>query len=163
MNTTFAIPPHIRIIADELKIRPGQISRTAALLADGATVPFISRYRKEATDGLDEVAVQSIKEGIERLETLEKRRGTVLETIEAQVVQVQVVSASELSTESRAQIEAQVGEMLEYPIEVRYRVDPALIAGATLRFGDTVIDGSLSGQLQTLTDRYLAESGQEAA
>jgi len=75
---------HIEMISRELQVRPGQISRTAALLAESATVPFISRYRKEATGGLDEVAVQSIKEGLEKLEALEKRRTTVLETIEAQ-------------------------------------------------------------------------------
>lgn len=84
MSTTYALQPHIRIISAELKVRPEQVDRTAALLADAATVPFISRYRKEATGGLDEVAIQDIKDRLERLETLEKRRTTVLETIEAQ-------------------------------------------------------------------------------
>ncbi|MDY7029593.1 MAG: Tex family protein, partial [Spirochaetota bacterium] len=65
-------------------VRPEQVGRTAELLADGATVPFISRYRKEATGGLDEVAIQGVKERLERLEALEKRRTTVLETIAAQ-------------------------------------------------------------------------------
>jgi len=84
MKSNYAIPPHFEIIADELKLRQGQVSRTATLLIDGATVPFISRYRKEVTGGLDELAVLGIKEGLERLEALEKRRSTVLETIEAQ-------------------------------------------------------------------------------
>lgn len=85
-----------------------------------------------------------------------------LEATETTTVQVQVVSASELDSERRAQVEKQIGEVLERPIDMRYRVDPALIAGATLRFGDVVIDGSMAGQLQTLTDRYLADVGQEA-
>jgi uncharacterized protein len=84
MSTTYALQPHIRIISEELQVRPEQVGRTAALLADAATVPFISRYRKEATGGLDEVAIQGVKERLERLEALEKRRTTVLETIEVQ-------------------------------------------------------------------------------
>jgi len=84
MSTTYALQPHIRIISEELQVRPEQVGRTAELLADAATVPFISRYRKEATGGLDEVAIQDIKEQLERLEALEKRRTTVLDTIEAQ-------------------------------------------------------------------------------
>ncbi len=99
-------------------------------------------------------------ERLSQLPTDEYKHG--LEATEATTVQVQVMSASELDSESRAQVEKQVGEVLERPIETRYRVDPALIAGATLRFGDVVIDGSLAGQLQTLTDRYLADLDQGA-
>jgi F-type H+-transporting ATPase subunit delta len=99
-------------------------------------------------------------ERLSELPTEEYEQG--LEGSETETVQVQVASAGELSTEYRDQVETKIGELLEQPVEVRYRVDPALIAGATLRFGDVVIDGSLAGQLQTLTDRYLVELGQEA-
>ena len=81
---TYARPAHIELIAGELDLRPAQVQSTSRLLADQATVPFISRYRKEATGGLDEVAVGTIKERLERLETLEKRRLTILETIAEQ-------------------------------------------------------------------------------
>ncbi|MFO7731405.1 MAG: Tex-like N-terminal domain-containing protein, partial [Spirochaetia bacterium] len=78
---TYARPAHIELVAGELNIRPAQVQRTGELLADQATVPFISRYRKEATGNLDEVAVAAIKERLEKLEALEKRRSTILETI----------------------------------------------------------------------------------
>lgn len=81
---TYARPAHIELVAGELNILPAQVQRTAGLLAEQATVPFISRYRKEATGGLDEVAINSIKARLERLETLEKRRATILDTIAEQ-------------------------------------------------------------------------------
>lgn len=71
----------IEIIAQTLGIRTGQVSNTIALLEDGATVPFISRYRKERTGSLDEVQVLNIKEHHEKYTELEKRKETVLKTI----------------------------------------------------------------------------------
>ena len=64
---------------------PKQVKNVISLLFDnGATIPFVSRYRKEATGGLDEVAIGKIKEEYERLTELEKRKTTVLTTIEEQ-------------------------------------------------------------------------------
>jgi uncharacterized protein len=71
-------------IAAELKIRPQQVDATVALLDGGATIPFISRYRKEATGTLDEVAVTSIRDRITQLRELDKRRAAVLESIQQQ-------------------------------------------------------------------------------
>ncbi len=81
---TYARPAHIELIAGELNIRPDQVQRTGSLLAEQATVPFISRYRKEATGGLDEVAINRIKDRLNRLDNLEKRRITILDTIAEQ-------------------------------------------------------------------------------
>jgi uncharacterized protein len=75
---------HLKRIAEALELPPGGIRRTAELLEEQATIPFIARYRKEATGGLDEVQIRSIAERLERLEELEKRRATVLRTIEEQ-------------------------------------------------------------------------------
>ena len=72
------------LIAQELNISVHQTSNTISLLDDGATIPFISRYRKEATGGLDEVAIQSIEQRLRYYHELEKRRATILKTIEAQ-------------------------------------------------------------------------------
>ncbi|GET28129.1 Tex family protein [Prolixibacter sp. SD074] len=72
------------IIAERLNISERQVRNTIALLEEGATVPFISRYRKEATGSLDEVAVGNIKEEMEKLVELEKRKATILKTIEEQ-------------------------------------------------------------------------------
>lgn len=84
MSTYYALKTHITLVAEELKIRIGQVERTAGLLAEQATVPFISRYRKEVTGGLDETVIQGIEERLEKLEALEKRRAGILSTIEEQ-------------------------------------------------------------------------------
>ncbi len=73
---------YIETIAAELSIRPGQVGATAALLADGATVPFISRYRKEATGLLDEVAVTRIRDRLTQLADLDARREAILKSLE---------------------------------------------------------------------------------
>ncbi len=73
---------HIQIIAKELAVKPSQIRAAAVLLDEGATVPFISRYRKEATGSLDEVAVAAIRDRIEQLRELDKRREAILKSLE---------------------------------------------------------------------------------
>lgn len=76
--------PHAATLAKELGIAPGQVERTVALLADGATIPFIARYRKEATGGLDEVQIAAVAERRAYLEELDARKQTVLGEIERQ-------------------------------------------------------------------------------
>ena len=73
-----------RIIAQRLGISLPQVQGTVRLLREGATIPFISRYRKEATGSLDELQIGAIKEQLDRLTELEARRQTVLATIEGQ-------------------------------------------------------------------------------
>lgn len=72
------------IIAKELGIGVKQVRGTVELLMDGATVPFIARYRKEATGSLDEVAIGKIKELHEKYSELQRRKETVIATIEEQ-------------------------------------------------------------------------------
>ncbi len=74
----------IDIIAQNLGIRITQVNHTIALLNEGATVPFISRYRKERTGSLDEVQVLNVKEQFARYSELEKRKETILKTIDEQ-------------------------------------------------------------------------------
>lgn len=71
-------------IADELKIDAKQVTATVRLLDEGATVPFISRYRKEMTGSLDEVQIIAVKAEIERLRQLAQRRQSILKSIESQ-------------------------------------------------------------------------------
>ncbi|MBI5665704.1 MAG: RNA-binding transcriptional accessory protein [Nitrospirae bacterium] len=73
---------HIQLIAKELSVKPSQVSATAGLLDEGATVPFISRYRKEATGTLDEVAVAAVRDRLEQLRELDKRREAILKSLE---------------------------------------------------------------------------------
>lgn len=72
------------VIAKELGLREKQVQNTLDLLISGATIPFISRYRKEATDSLDEVQISNIKELHEKWTELDKRRASILDSIEEQ-------------------------------------------------------------------------------
>lgn len=85
------------MISSALNIAVKQISSTLSLLNDGATIPFISRYRKEATGGLDEVQIGNIKEQYDKLCELNKRKETILSTIEEQ---------GKLTSELKSRIEA---------------------------------------------------------
>lgn len=73
---------HIGIIAKELKVKTSQVMATALLIEEGATVPFISRYRKEATGSLDEVAVAAVRDRLEQLAELDKRREAIVKSLE---------------------------------------------------------------------------------
>ena len=66
------------IIARELNLKPKQVAATLALFEDRATVPFIARYRKEATGMLDETQITAVRDRFSQLEELEKRRNTIL-------------------------------------------------------------------------------------
>lgn len=72
------------MIAERLNISTNSVERTLSLLDDGATIPFISRYRKEATGGLDETVIESIKELSEKFTETAKRKETILKTIDTQ-------------------------------------------------------------------------------
>ena len=73
-----------KMIASALNIAERQVENTLSLLNGGATIPFISRYRKEATGGLDEVQIGEIKERYDKLSEIAKRKVTILKTIEEQ-------------------------------------------------------------------------------
>jgi len=73
---------HIPKIAQELGLAPEQVQATADLLNEGATVPFIARYRKEATGSLDEVAITAVRDRLNQLTELEKRREAILKSLE---------------------------------------------------------------------------------
>ena len=74
----------IRIIAKELALAPEYVKNTVELLEGGATIPFIARYRKEATGSMDEVAIGNIKDMHEKLTALMQRKETIIATIEEQ-------------------------------------------------------------------------------
>ena len=86
-----------RRIADELGVREQQVNATVALLDEGATVPFIARYRKEITGSLDDSQLRTLEERLRYLRELEDRRGTILNSIEEQ---------GKLTDELRTAIEA---------------------------------------------------------
>ncbi|MAM11342.1 MAG: RNA-binding transcriptional accessory protein [Rhizobiaceae bacterium] len=73
-----------RIVADEIKARPDQVNAALELLDGGATVPFVARYRKEATGGLDDTQLRQLSERVTYLRELEARRTTITESIQSQ-------------------------------------------------------------------------------
>lgn len=86
-----------KIISETLSIPVKQVEAVLNLLGDGCTIPFISRYRKEATGGLDEVKIADISNQLDKLEEVAKRKETILSTIEEQ---------GKLTEELRQRIEA---------------------------------------------------------
>lgn len=78
------LPPIAQRIASELNVRPQQVQAAIDLLDEGATVPFVARYRKEATGGLDDTHLRTLEERLAYLRELEERRAAVLASIEEQ-------------------------------------------------------------------------------
>ncbi len=75
-------PIHILKISDELGFKTSQIEAVSNLLQQGSTIPFIARYRKEATESLDEVSITSIRDRLSQLEELDNRRSSILKSLE---------------------------------------------------------------------------------
>lgn len=73
---------HVNRIAAELKLKTIQVGATAHLIAEGATVPFIARYRKEATGEMDEVQIASVRDRLEQLQVLDDRRASIVKSLE---------------------------------------------------------------------------------
>src|SRR5688572_10457001 len=74
-------PEHVLRLAAELKIKVFQVAATAQLFAEGATVPFIARYRKEVTGELDEVQVLAIRDRLEQMRSIDERRAAILASL----------------------------------------------------------------------------------
>jgi uncharacterized protein len=83
-STDTDLASDINRIATELEIPVRQVRAVVELLSSGNTIPFIARYRKEATNGLDEIALRSIEDALERLQALAARKATVLQSISEQ-------------------------------------------------------------------------------
>lgn len=90
-------------LASQLNFSSKQISTVAKFLDEGATVPFLARYRKEATDGLDEEQIRAIRDGLETQRTLEARKETILKSIKEQdkltnELKEQIITCTDLKT-----------------------------------------------------------------
>ncbi len=84
MSDSLLVREHFDLIADAVKVSLKQIRKTIDLLDDGATIPFIARYRKELTGSLDEVQIAAIEKQKKKYEELEKRKTSILKSIEEQ-------------------------------------------------------------------------------
>jgi uncharacterized protein len=92
-------------VAKELGVAQSSVHSTLALFADGATLPFIARYRKEATGGLDEVQLRDVRDRAEYLSEMEERRSAVLKSIDEQGKMTDALRASILKADTKQAIE----------------------------------------------------------
>lgn len=94
-----------QIIAQELKVKPEQVNATIKLLDEGATVPFIARYRKEITQGLDDTQLRGLEERLVYLRELTARRDTIITSIREQEKLTPELEKSLLAADTKARLE----------------------------------------------------------
>jgi len=92
-------------IAKELSVKPGQVMAAVALLDEGATVPFIARYRKEATGGLDDTALRNLEERLQYLRELAARKEAVLKSIKEQEKLTPELEKAILEADTKTRVE----------------------------------------------------------
>lgn len=93
------------LIASELNASPAQVAAAVALLDEGSTVPFIARYRKEATQGLDDVQLRQLEDRLGYLRELESRRGVILSSIDEQGKLSEALTAKIAAATTKAELE----------------------------------------------------------
>src|ERR1700733_10273588 len=94
-----------RKIAEELGVRERQVTAAVGLLDGGATVPFLPRYRKEATGTLDDAQLRTLEERLRYLRELEERRAVILESIRSQGKLDEALEAQIMAADSKARLE----------------------------------------------------------
>ncbi|MEN6491949.1 MAG: Tex-like N-terminal domain-containing protein, partial [Rectinema sp.] len=166
-------------IADELGVREAQVSAAVQLLDDGSTVPFVSRYRKEATGGLDDTQLRNLEERLRYLRELEGRRAAILGSIAEQGKLTPELEAAVLGAETKvaledmylpykpkrrtkAQIAREAGlEPLALALLANPLLDPEREAEAYVSADKGVPDGksALDGARQILMEQF-AEDGE---
>jgi uncharacterized protein len=171
------VPVHRRI-AEELGVRENQVTAAIELLDGGATVPFIARYRKEATGTLDDEQLRTLEERLRYLRELDERRGAILESIRSQGKLDGALEARIMAADSKARLEdiylpykpkrrtkAQIAreaglEPLADQILAEPGLDPQVLAGGYVHTEQGVPDeaAALEGARAILTERF----GEEA-
>ncbi|WP_020144620.1 Tex family protein [Terracoccus sp. 273MFTsu3.1] len=105
MSVQVKVPSIERRIAEELGVRDGQVAAAVGLLDGGSTVPFVARYRKEVTGGLDDAQLRTLEERLGYLRELEERRAAVLASVEEQGKLDDLLRAQILAAETKARLE----------------------------------------------------------
>src|SRR5438132_6805376 len=116
-----------RQIAEELGVREQQIDATVGLLDGGATVPFVARYRKEVTGGLDDAQLRTLEERLTYLRELEERRTAILESVREQGKLDAALEAAILAADSKGRLED-----IYLPFKPKRRTQPELAREAGL-------------------------------
>lgn len=168
----------VQLLAAELGVRPAQIEATVGLLDEGATVPFIARYRKEVTGGLDDTVLRNLEVRLTYVRELEARRTAILESIHSQgkltpELQAEIEAADakqrledlyapyKPKRRTRAQIAREAGlEPLADAILAQHDCDPAELAQAYLNPEAKIEDAkaALDGARDILAERYAEDA-----
>ena len=149
-------------LARELAAKPAQISAAVALLDEGATVPFISRYRKEATGGLDDIQLRLLEERLRYMRELEDRRATII----AAITEQNKMSPSLLDAIAHATDKTHLEDLyLPYKLKRRTKAQIALEAGLAPLAESLLADPSLSPEVEAakfLRPPFATENGDNA-
>ena len=146
-------------IANELNVKETQVAAAVALLDEGATVPFISRYRKEATGGLDDTQMRNLQERLGYLRELEDRRKSILSSIEEQGKLTPQLSLAIKQAETKTRLE---DLYLPYKVKRRTKGQIAIEAGlqplADLLYSDPSKDPEQAAGQYIDIDRGIADT-----
>lgn len=163
-------------IAEELGVREGQVQAAVDLLDGGATVPFIARYRKEATGTLDDAQLRTLEERLRYLRELEERRAAILESIESQgklddELKAQIMAADTKARlediylpykpkrRTKAQIARELGlEPLADQLLADPTLDPAAVAEGFIAEGVADAGAALEGARAILIERFAEDA-----
>ncbi len=132
-------------IAKELSVKPAQVIAAVGLLDEGATVPFIARYRKEVTDGLDDTQLRNLQERLLYLRELEERRTAILKSIDEQGKLTLELKASIESAETKQTLE---DLYLPYKPKRRTKAQIAREAGLDVLANSLLTDPTLSPEVE---------------
>lgn len=170
----------IKQLATELGIRPHQVEQTVALLDDGNTIPFIARYRKEATGELDETVIRDLAERLTYLRSLEERKAEVTRLIDAQEKLTPELTASIQSATSlqelddlyrpfrpkrrtRASMAKEKGlEPLAHLLLEQSPEDPLVLAEAYLSDEVETVEDALQGACDILAEQFTDDPAHRA-
>ncbi len=142
----------IAVMSEELNLSIKQVTATIKLLNEGATIPFISRYRKEATGSLDEVAVRNIQLRYQELQEIVKRKEYILEIIETQ---------GKLTPELRDKIvstlDASILEDIYLPYKPKRRTRAAIARERGLEPLAKIIMAQSSGDIERQASKFMCD------
>ena len=163
---------YIRHIASQLGLKPWQVENCVQMFEDGDTIPFISRYRKERTGGMDDMEVASVRHWADVFSEMEKRKGTILETIDGlgkltQELRARIegcIDASELEdlylpyrpkrrTRATVAREAGLEPLADRMYAVRGLADPAAEARKYLNEKVATVEDALAGARDIIAER----------
>lgn len=142
----------IAIISEELNLSSKQVSATIRLLEDGATIPFISRYRKEVTGSLDEVAIRNIQLRNLEIQDVIKRKEYILETIESQGK-----LTPELKEKINSTLDASILEDIYLPYKPKRRTRAAIARERGLEPLAKIIMAQASSDIERQASRFLSD------